>query len=281
MMNLYCYNSPTRSSTGFQEGLWTLRNGVCTALDPEDAAPELRGALLDGGAKALCMDTGRGTRAFLLRGIFVRQGGQSGWHMNLILEADPADHSLWADASAAFLSDYAGFTARLAELFSVEYEGGEHCVLDTEGFAALMRDAEGAAASLCTAAEAVEEPSAAQAAFHAFAETLRAPFGTDAEAQPDRLLLLVPAASVGYFMRHTALKDLSAPEICISAAQWDALLAHEDPPAEEDPEEDPEDALPSVFPEAALLAVGAIGSALVGYGLYRIVKRFRRKRKGR
>lgn len=278
-MNLYCYNSPTRSSTGFQERFWNVRDGNCTVMNPEDAAPELRRALLDGGAKALCVETGRGTRAFILREIFVRQGAQSGWHMNVILEADPVDYALWADTVSAFLSDYAGLTARLAGLFSVAYDGGEHYELDMEGFVQLLCDAKGAAASLCAATGEAKTQNASQAAFHTFAEKMCAAFSTGVRTQPYRLLLLVPTASVDYFMRHTSLKELNAPEICIGAPQWEALLRHDVP--EDDLKEAEAEEVHHFSLEMTHLAISTVGAALVTYSIYRIIKRLGRKRKGR
>ncbi len=226
MINLYCYHSSAASSVGFQETVWTVKDGDCRLV-----SMELRQAIREGGAKALCLDTGRGTRAFMLRGIFVRTGDQSGWRMNVILETDEEDQSLWADVIGAFLEDYKGMTEKLAGLFFTEYEGGEHDLMDVAGFGQLVQETAGAAERLRNALKDGSRPGADL--MGSLVEELDRPLRPEAR----RLILLVPEASAGYFMAHTSLEGLPAPEICISARQWSAFLAHEQP--EKDcPEED-------------------------------------------
>lgn len=278
MINLYCYNSPSTSSVGFQEGLWVVRNGVCAVMDENEASPQLRGLLLDGGVKALCMDTERGTRAFMLRGIFVRQGAQAGWRMNIILETDQESNAQWLDVVASFLLDYAGFTEQLAGLFSIKYDGGEHYVLNTDGFEQLLCKVNGAAASLCDGAE-MRTP--AQSVLHTIAGKLCSPL----DASAGRLLLLVPTATVDYFMKHTSLKELTVPELCVEVTQWEAILAHKAPENETDTQwtqsttqrSEPYNMESAYLSDAAFFAIGAASMALLGYSVYRIVRWSRRK----
>lgn len=282
MINLYCYNSPSASSVGFQEGLWTVRNEICSVMNEKEASSQLRGLLLDGGAKAVCMDTERGTRAFMLRGIFVRQGAQSGWRMNIILETDQESYVQWLDVVASFLLNYVCLTEQLAKLFSVKYDGGEHYVLDTEGFEQLLRNANGASASL---RDKTGTTISGQTALCAFTENLCVPF----TAHPGRLLLLVPTATADYFMKHTSLKDLTEPEVCIGSVQWESILTHkvfEDAanmqwsrPKTQQSRSSTADA-PSLS-DAALFAIGAAGVALFCYSVSRIIKQSKRKGKGR
>lgn len=278
MMNLYCYNSPSTSSVGFQEGLWVVRNGACAVMDEKEASSQLRSLIMDGGAKALCMDTERGTRAFMLRGIFVRKGAQSGWRMNIILETNQESYTQWLDMVASFLLDYADLTEQFAGLLSIKYNGGEHYTLNTDGFEQLLRKVNGAAASLCDEAEM---RISSQSVLRTLAGKLCAPF----DARTGKLLLLVPTATVDYFMKHTSLKELTAPELCIEVTQWEAILAHKVPENESDTQwtqsrtqrSEPYGMEDTHLSDAAFLAIGAAGMALFGYSVYCVVKWFRRK----
>lgn len=282
MIKLYCYNSPATSSVGFQEGLWMVQDGVCTMMDEKEASPQLRGLLLDGGAKALCMDTARSTRAFMLRGIFVRQGAQSGWRMNIILETDQGSYAQWLDLVAAFLLDHTNIVEQFAGLFAVKYDGGEHYVLNTEGFEQLLCKVNGASSPFRAETETC---TSSQAALCALVEKLCASF----DAHEGRLLLLVPTATVDYFMKHTSLKKITAPEVCIGSEQWETALFHKVPESKLDTEgmqpepqwresKGEEDTLLS---GTAVLAIGAVGAVLLGYSVFRTVRRSRRRRKGR
>lgn len=251
-----------------------VRDEICTLMDEKEASSQLRGLLLDGGAKALCMDTERGTRAFMMRGIFVRQGTQSGWRMNVVLETNQESYDQWLDMVAAFLLDYAGLAGKLAGLFSVKYDGGEHYILDTDGFEQLLHSVNGTAGSFCSETD-----------FHALAEQLCAPF----DARAGRLLLLVPTATVDYFMQHTSLKGLTAPELCMGSTQWEAVLSHKTPEDEMDaqwmrgaaqqPESDYEEDFP--LSDAAFFVIGAASAALFSYSAYRVIRWVKRRRKGR
>jgi len=224
MMNLYCFHSPVQSSVGFQEAFWSVKDGKCVRIEASETDQQVRQALLDGAADALCMDTGRGTRSLMMRNIFVRRGEQSGWHLNFALETDGESYAEWADLAAAFVAEYAGFTQSFAQLFSVRYEEGEHYELDGEGFLELIRTAGGALERLCQALPQ-EGVSASHKVLHSFAATLQKPF----EPEQAKLLLLVPSVSINYFMQHSCLKALSGPAFCIGSDQWAALLAHREP----------------------------------------------------
>lgn len=262
MMNLYCFHSPERSSVGFQRAGWSLSDGGLTKLEPGSASKEVWTALLDGVADALCFDTERHTRAFVMRGVHIRRSNLNGWHLNFALETDAESYPAWANLVAAFLTEYADTTQKFAALFSVDYSGGEHYLLDQEGFLRLLEDA--------VQAKTIQKIPQ-NAALRPLATLLAAPF----QPVPGRLLLLVPSVTRTYFAEHTSLKGLSKPTLCIGHERWLAALEHRElPPETKEPAEDlSDDLLDLVVASAAVL-----GGALAVYGVCSALRRSKHKK---
>lgn len=222
MLNLYCYHSPISSSAGFQEAGWTISDGSCSVMDIVCASEEVRKLLRSGGFEVICMDTGRGTRAFIVRGITVRQNMQSGWKLNFAFETDRESGLLWKDLTAAFLNDRDGFTREFAALFSIHYENGEYYIMNAEGFLRLVHESAGSMDMLLKCAGAEVSPSSREIV-RSIVQKLCVPY----EDGKLRMLLLVPSVTLDYFMRCLPVKNLSVPEgCCIEKEVWEAILEH-------------------------------------------------------
>ena len=263
MLNLYCYNSPARSSDGFQLAQWTVSEGQCSALELQPPA-ELHAALIGGGAEALCLDTGRNTRAFVFRNIHVDEDAPSGWHINFALETDSKSYALWADAVAAFLLDYDGCVHKFADLFSVHYDEGEHYAIDEVEFVDFLKAAQGSAQTLCqSAGDRADTPS--RQAVQTLTRRLCAPH----IGQKRALLFLVPTATVDYFLAHTSIRGRFTPQMTLSVEQWTALLEHRElPPDAPSPNQTARDHKRSPLP-ILLGSAAAVGMALILYRAYR------------
>ena len=279
MLNLYCYHSPVSSSVGFQEAGWTIADGGCSVMNAAYASKEVRKLLRSGGFEAICIDTGRNTRAFIVRGITVRQGVQSGWKLNFALETDMESDSLWKDLTAAFLNDCDGFTGKFAALFSIRYENGEHYVIDKEGLLRLIHESAGSMDVLQKRSEK-DETSSDGEMIHTFVQKLYESY----ENGKVRILLLVPAVTLDYFMRYAPLINLPVPEgCCMEKEVWEAFLEHRELPggfAKAQPTESCITAKHGFFMHSLAIFGGSLAAAVLAvFGFWRMLKKRRQVRR--